>query len=85
MGVEGATELERFKAELAEVLGDPFEGHTDGTAQELGKLLNSLAREFISPTELAEVLREGHWINKAALLNRAKGLVKVAIQKGSWV
>ena len=85
VGAVGATELGRFKEELAEVLTGPFEGHTDWTAQELGELLNSLARDFISPAELAETLREGHWMNKAALLNRAKELVKVAIQKGRWV
>ena len=86
MGAAGATELERFKEELAEVLTGPFEGRTDWTAQELGELLHSLARDFISPAELAEALREEqreeHWMNKAAPPNRAKGLVKVAIQKG---
>ena len=78
------TELDRFKEELAQVLGDPFEGRTDWTAPDLGELINSLAREFISPAELAGVLREGHWMNKAALLNRAKGLVKAATKKGRW-
>ena len=85
MGAVGATELERFKEELAEVLTGPFEGRTDWTAQELGELLHSLARDFISPAELAVALREEHWMNKAAPPNRAKGLVKVAIPKGLWV
>ena len=53
MGAVGATEPERFLEELAEVITGRFEGRTDWTAQDLGELLHALARDFISPAELA--------------------------------
>ena len=84
MGAVGATGLERFQEELAEVLSEPLRAVPTGP-QELGELLNSLARDSISPVELADALLEEHGMNKAALSKRAKGLVKVAIQKGLWV
>lgn len=73
-----------FKAELAAALGDPFDGRTDWTAQELADKLNALAREYISPAELADALRESSQMSKAGLLNRTRGLVKAATRKGNW-
>lgn len=42
------------------------------------------AEEVITTEELAEALRESSYLGKAALLNRARGLVKAATRKGEW-